>query len=148
MRKNQNNKTVNTFQVNVQAKELISKFQKVTIETPRKYKMGICRDMEDCLNNILHLLNKCNDIPLNRCINGLSPTKELLEERLHYHIEIRAEIHTFQNYLEIASEIKDVYPEKIITSLGDCLGKLQKLTDGWTSREVKIASAVFPSLTG
>ena len=140
-------KTPNTLAVSACAKELYCEFILATIEIAKKYKPEICAKMGDSLNKILHLINQCNDLPFTKDICGIKPTQELVEERLHYCLEIRAEIHSFQDLLDIAVILPDCYPQKVITRLGMLLGELQDKTEGWITWTVDKSEEVLTSLS-
>lgn len=140
-------KTPNTLAVSACVKELYRELILATIEVAKKYKPGICADMERSLNNILRLVNQCNDLPFTKDICGIEPTQELVEERLHRCLDIHAEIHTFQDLMDIAAALPNCFPQKVITRFGMLLGEIQDKTEAWASWTKDKSEEVLTSLS-
>ena len=140
-------KTPNTLAVSTCVKELYREFILATIEVAKKYKPGICADMEKSLNNILHLVNQCNDLPFTKNIYDIKPTQELVEERLHRCLDIYAEIHTFQDLMDIAAVLPNCYPQKVITRFGMLLGEIQDKTEAWAIWTAGVSGGILTSLS-
>lgn len=124
-----------TLAVVTKAKELLKILHHASEGTPKRYQRWLCKDMHDCLMDIITLSDKCNAIPLNKEVRDITPTKELVEERLHYHIIIEGRAHDFQALLEIAEEEKNVFTPRNIKKMKDGLGSLGAAARGWEKRD-------------
>lgn len=139
-------RTPDTLAVSTCAKELYREFILATVNIAKKYKWGICTSMEKSLNNILHLINQCNDLPLTKDICGIKPTRELVEERRHRCLDIYAEIHDFQDALDIAAILPECFSKGVVTRLGILLGELQDKVEAWTRWTADKSEEVLASL--
>ena len=140
-------KMPDTLAVSTCAKELYREFILATTGIAKKYKWGICTGMERSLDNILRLINQCNDLPLTKDICGIKPTRELVEERLHRCLDIYAEIHNFQGFLDIAATLPECFSQKVITKFGMLLGELQDKVEAWTRWTADRSKEIIASLS-